>query len=112
MKLKVGDKIYTSEDQPIMVILTEQDKENITNMRSEDMLYSEAPNDTTADGLFAWMMTGTDFERWKILVHEVMKEYEWTHTAIASVDWKAWKEVYFDELVDPREAVSIEMKGG
>jgi hypothetical protein len=95
-----------------MVILTEQDKLNISNMPPKDVLYSEAPDGMSADDLLAWMMTGTDFERWKILVHEVMKEHAWTDTAIASVDWKVWKKYYFDELIEPKEAISIEMQGG
>jgi len=32
MKIKVGDKVYSGEQEPIMVILTEQDKKNIGNM--------------------------------------------------------------------------------
>ncbi len=29
MKVKVGDKVYSAEDHPIMVILEEEDKDNI-----------------------------------------------------------------------------------
>jgi hypothetical protein len=32
MKVKIGDKIYNSDEQPIMIILSDKDKENITNM--------------------------------------------------------------------------------
>ena len=32
MKVKVGEKIYDGEKEPVMVILTNQDKENIKNM--------------------------------------------------------------------------------
>lgn len=32
MKIKVGNTIYDSEEQPVMVILTDQDKININNM--------------------------------------------------------------------------------
>jgi hypothetical protein len=32
MKVKIGDKIYDSEEQPIMVVLSPADKKNIGNM--------------------------------------------------------------------------------
>lgn len=32
MKFKVGDKIFTSKEQPIMLILDDQDKQNLANM--------------------------------------------------------------------------------
>ena len=32
MKVKIGDKIYDSEQEPIMVILNDADKNNIKNM--------------------------------------------------------------------------------
>ena len=112
MKVKVGDKIYTSEDQPIMVILTELDKRNITNMKPGDLLYSETPDGKSADEVLGWMMTGVDFERWKKIAQGFMKSHMWSETSMKSVDWEAWKECYFDDMIEPREAVHIEMKGG
>ena len=32
MKIKIGTKIYDAEKEPIMLILTDQDKSNIKNM--------------------------------------------------------------------------------
>ena len=32
MKVKIKDKIYDSNEEPIMLILNDQDKENIKNM--------------------------------------------------------------------------------
>ena len=32
MKVKIGDKIYDSNDEPIMIILEDVDKYNIKNM--------------------------------------------------------------------------------
>jgi hypothetical protein len=43
MKVKVGNKVYDGEKEPIMVILTPSDKENIANMRVEDTKYCFYP---------------------------------------------------------------------
>jgi len=32
MKVKIGNKIYSANDEPIMIILSDNDKENISNM--------------------------------------------------------------------------------
>lgn len=32
MKVKIGNEIHDSKDEPIMIILSDKDKENITNM--------------------------------------------------------------------------------
>ena len=45
MKVKVGNKVYTGEDEPIMVILTEQDKKNIANMFPDATKYCSYPDD-------------------------------------------------------------------
>ena len=44
MKVKVGDKIYDSEFEPVMVILTEGDKKNITNMYPKANKYCVYPD--------------------------------------------------------------------
>ena len=36
MKVKVGCCIYDGEEQPVMVILSKEDKENIANMSPEE----------------------------------------------------------------------------
>lgn len=41
MKVKVGNKIYTSKEQPIMVILSDDDKSNIAAMLPEARKYCE-----------------------------------------------------------------------
>ena len=57
MQIKVGDKIYSENDQPIMVILTDADKKNIANMLPECTKYASFPDDTklTEDEQYAWM---------------------------------------------------------
>jgi hypothetical protein len=44
MKVKIGEKIYDSEKEPIMVILSESDKENISNMLPEATKYCSFPD--------------------------------------------------------------------
>lgn len=41
MKIKIGNKIYTSEDQPIMVIFSASNKETIANMPAENYKFCE-----------------------------------------------------------------------
>ena len=43
MKIKVGHKIYDGEVEPVMAILTDQDKENIKNMHPGCMSYCVYP---------------------------------------------------------------------
>ena len=45
MKVKVGDRVFSSEDQPIMVILTDKDKENIANMDPDCTKYATFQDD-------------------------------------------------------------------
>ena len=44
MQVKVGDKIYDGEDEPVMVILSKEDKKNISNMPSSSSKYCCYPN--------------------------------------------------------------------
>jgi hypothetical protein len=43
MKVKVGDKVYDGDDEPVMVILSEQDKLNIANMAADATKYCMYP---------------------------------------------------------------------
>lgn len=55
MKVKVGNTIYDSNEQPIMVILTDADKRNITNMSPEATKYCEFPDSMDIVTVRAWM---------------------------------------------------------
>ena len=57
MRIKIGDKIYTSTEQPIMVILTESDKRNIRNMHPDATRYAEFSDglDWTQEQKEEWM---------------------------------------------------------
>ena len=39
MGVKIGDKIYDAENEPIMIILNESDKRNIENMHDDKYKY-------------------------------------------------------------------------
>ena len=46
MRIKIGHKWYTSEEQPIMVELTDGDKKNIANMHPYKYKYCEWDDDS------------------------------------------------------------------
>lgn len=62
MKVKVGDEVYSDEDHPIMIILTDKDKENINNMAQGCNRYASAPDGSMgdADEFVEWM---NDYEK-------------------------------------------------
>jgi len=45
MKIKIGDKIYSGDVEPVMVILSEQDKINIKNMNGNATKYCVYPEE-------------------------------------------------------------------
>jgi len=45
MKVKVGNKVYDREKEPVMVILTEQDKKNIRDMHPDCTKYCVYPKE-------------------------------------------------------------------
>jgi len=44
MKVKVGGKIYDGEEEPVMVILSDMDKENIASMAPDATKYCAYPH--------------------------------------------------------------------
>lgn len=56
MKVKVNDRVYDGDLEPVMVILTAQDKENIKNMLPHCTRYCMYPSeDHAADEILSWM---------------------------------------------------------
>lgn len=49
MKVKIGDKIYNSDNECIMVIIDDIDKTNIQNMSRDDFKYCAFPEGMKAD---------------------------------------------------------------
>jgi hypothetical protein len=54
MRVKIGDKVYSAFDEPIMLFLTEEDKENIKNMPSDCDKYCMYPEEFEK-GIEEWM---------------------------------------------------------
>lgn len=44
MKVKVGNKVYDSENEPVMIILSKGEKKQIANMRLEATKYCVYPD--------------------------------------------------------------------
>jgi hypothetical protein len=57
MKVKIGDKIHYSTEEPIMIILEDYNKEDIKNMAYEDKKYCEVPDDWEEDEIKEFMET-------------------------------------------------------
>jgi hypothetical protein len=57
MKVKIGNTIYDSNEEPIMLILSESDKENITNMTTEAVKFCSFPDKYDFDYIKEFMKT-------------------------------------------------------
>lgn len=55
MIVKVGDKLYDSNEQPIMLILSKKDKELIMNMAPWATKYCSFPEGSTEEDIKKWM---------------------------------------------------------
>lgn len=55
MKVKVGDKIYNGSVEPVMVILSDEDKKNIENMSPNAHKYASFPQDRDVKDVERWM---------------------------------------------------------
>ena len=55
MKVKIGDKIYSDCDEPIMIILTESDKFNIANMSPNNYKYCSYPENVNHEMIKKFM---------------------------------------------------------
>ncbi len=60
MKIKVGNKVYDGEKEPIMVILEDQDKENIKDMLPEARKYCMFPDTISEPEIVRWMKLDDD----------------------------------------------------
>ena len=57
MKVKIGNKIFDSEKEPIMIILDEKDKNNISLMKNEDFHYCSYPLNCDSEYIVDWMLS-------------------------------------------------------
>ena len=56
MRIKIKDEFYDGDDEPIMVILTNKDKENIANMAKDCQRYCEHPDTMDDEEMYKWMV--------------------------------------------------------
>jgi hypothetical protein len=57
MKVKIGDTIYDSKKEPIMVILEDYNKEHIANMHKDSRKYCEFPDEISETDIRKFMET-------------------------------------------------------
>ena len=55
MRIKIKDKFYDGDDQPIMLILTDKDKQHIANMAKDCHKFCEYPDDMDDEKIYKWM---------------------------------------------------------
>jgi hypothetical protein len=55
MKVKIGNKIYDSNDEPIMLILDDIDKKNINNMTKDSTKFISFPDKMNVDEIKKWV---------------------------------------------------------
>jgi hypothetical protein len=55
MKVKIGDKIFDSEEEPIMIILNEGDKRNISSMHEDVTKYCTFPENWNIEDIKEFM---------------------------------------------------------
>ena len=61
MKVKINDKIYDSNETPIMLILTDEEKEHIANMDMDDTKYCSFPQGMSPTKIGKWMVGASEF---------------------------------------------------
>ena len=55
MKVKVGNKVYDANDEPVMLILTDEDKQLISDMSPTATKYCAFPDDYSKKKVITWM---------------------------------------------------------
>ncbi|HUS51506.1 MAG TPA: hypothetical protein VMZ91_15155 [Candidatus Paceibacterota bacterium] len=55
MKVKIGERIYDSNDEPIMLILDETDKKNISNMHDDKFKFISHPKEMEPEVVRDWI---------------------------------------------------------
>jgi hypothetical protein len=55
MRVKIENKIYDSDNTPIMLILDEDDKKNINNMHKDKFKYISYPDWIPDDEIRKWI---------------------------------------------------------
>jgi hypothetical protein len=67
MKVKIGNIVYDSNDQPLVVILGDADKENIKNMAPDAVMYCCYPEGMSIEQVREFMGIADDHEMINLL---------------------------------------------
>lgn len=59
MKVKIQNIVYNAEIEPILVILSEEDKENIKSMEADCFKYCVAPEELSEEDIREFMKIWT-----------------------------------------------------
>jgi hypothetical protein len=57
MRVKIGNKLYNPEEEPIMIILSDIDRYNISMMPGDAKKYCVFPDDIEYEDIKEWMKT-------------------------------------------------------
>ena len=60
MQVKIGDVIYNSENKPIMIILSEEEKKLIASMHNQDLKFCSYPEDGAEEEIINFMKLDID----------------------------------------------------
>ena len=74
MKVKIGDTVYDPNVQPILFILSEQDKVNISMMLSTSMKYCCYPENYTAEQIREFMEIGENYDLIPVANTDVLRK--------------------------------------
>lgn len=55
MKVKIGNTMYDSDREPIMLLLSNRDKYNIAHMHPEHYIYCSYPENMDEEQVKEWM---------------------------------------------------------
>jgi hypothetical protein len=67
MKVKIGNTTYDSSDEPIMLIMNEQDKFNISHMHPDATKYCSYPEEINKETIYEFMGITEELEDTRII---------------------------------------------
>ena len=60
MEVKIGNRFFSSEEEPIMIVLTDEEKLLISNMDTKSNKFCSFPNNYKSEEIFRFMVTKED----------------------------------------------------
>lgn len=62
MIVRAGDTVYDSEETPILLILTDEEKDKISNLDTEEYKFCVCPEYMSVNDVFSFMSCGEEDE--------------------------------------------------